>query len=163
MGAEVDKEGVHPTILAQAGKRTHHVVVDWDGTLVENKWPGMGDWMPGAVEAMRAFHRAGIKLVVFSARLSPFDPWTGQERDKGLVQGEYLKVRAKLDEGGLSFVDIWRLPGKPGGSVYIDDRAERYTGMRRSWEKMTEKVLTRLGLWEPEFPEFDQEVALGDA
>lgn len=121
----------------------------------------MGDWMPGAIQACRRLHEAGLRLVVFSARLSPYDPFTSSEREPGIVAGEYQKVRAMLDDAGLTFVDIWNLPGKPGGSVYVDDKAERYTGTERAWDRLTERILVRLGKEEAAFPPFDQEVASG--
>lgn len=141
--------------------KVHTVVLDLDGTLVDNAWPDLGDWMPGAIEACRRMHAAGLRLVVFSARLSPFDPFTSAERDPAFVAMEYQKVRAKLDSAGLTYVDIWRLPGKPGGSVYVDDKAERYTGTARAWDRLTEKILVRLGKEEAAFPAFDQEIASG--
>lgn len=139
--------------------RRHTICIDIDGTLVENKWPLLGDWMPGAVEAVQTFHKAGCKVIVFSARLNPFDPWTGAQRDPTLVWQAKQEVRQKLDDAGLHYVDIYDIEGKPGASVYIDDRAERYHGGTRSWKKLTEKVLMRLDLYEAELPEFDIDAA----
>lgn len=138
----------------------HTAIVDWDGTAVPAMWPERAtEFMPGFVEAMRRLHAEGVRLVIFSARLSPFDPFTSQERDPAVVAAEVQYVRAMLDRHGLTFVDIWTLPGKPGGSVYIDDRAERYNGCARCWKTLTDKVLLRLGKEEAVFPAFDQEVA----
>jgi hypothetical protein len=136
----------------------HTVILDWDGTMVENAWPEHGDWMPGAIRACHKLHDAGIRLCVFSARLSPWDPYTFIERDPAFVAGEIQKVRDKLDRAGLTFVDIWTVPGKPGGDVYVDDKAERYTGTERAWDRLTEKILVRLGKEEAAFPAFEQEV-----
>lgn len=141
-------------------KQRHTIVLDWDGTLVEAKWPQMGDWMPGAIAALLTMHEAGLHLLVFSARLSPYDPFTFQKREKAEVQTQYLGVRNKLDEAGLTFVDIWQLEGKPGGTVYVDDRGERYHGRPGSWRALTDKILSRCGMDLPECPEFDQTVVL---
>jgi hypothetical protein len=129
------------------------IVVDFDGTLVKQAWPEIGEWMPGAKDAMRAFNNAGYHIVLFSARLSTFDPW-GNERTDADVAAEVAKVRHTLDTAGLSFVRIWTASGKPGGAVYIDDRAERYGGRAGSWRAMTEKVLMRLGSEDFEFAAF---------
>src|SRR5437868_10436612 len=110
----------------KGNKRIHTVVLDLDGTLVENSWPDLGEWMPGAKKALKSFHKHGCKLVIFSARLNPYDPWTSAPRNAAEVQTEFLKVRRMLDDAGFTYVDIWQSPGKPGASVYIDDRAERY-------------------------------------
>jgi hypothetical protein len=144
-----------------AGDKKLTVVLDLDGTLVENKWPDLGDWMPGAIEAVKRLHYAGLKLVVFSARLSPYDPFTFEEREPMEVHSEIQRVRDLLDSADLYFVDIWTVPGKPGGFVYVDDRAERYHGRPGSWDKLAEKILVRAGREDAEFPAFDQEVARG--
>jgi len=136
----------------------HTIVLDWDGTCVEAKWPEMGDWMPGATAALRTMHEAGLKLLVFSARLNPYDPFTMMRREPAEVQAKYLEVRHKLDEAGLTFVDIWKLEGKPGGTVYVDDRAERYHGRPGSWKALAEKILLRCGKEISETPVFDQDV-----
>lgn len=135
---------------------TPTIIVDLDGTLISRKWPDMGDWMPGATEAMRTFHQAGLHIKVFSCRLSPYTPY-GRPREPYEVATEVQKVRALLDNAGLTFVDIWTLPGKPSGAVYIDDKAERYGGRPGSWKAMTEKVLLRAGKEDEIYPIFDQE------
>lgn len=136
----------------------HTAIVDWDGTAVPAMWPERPtEFMPGFVEAMRRLHKAGWVITIFSARLSPYDPWTSRRRPDAVVEEEYQYVRSMLDDAGLTFVNIWRLPGKPGGDVYIDDKAERYTGTNGAWRRVVDKVLLRAG--DPVFPAFDQEVA----
>jgi len=137
----------------------HTVVVDWDGTAVPQMWPARAtEFMPGFVEAMRTLHAQGFRILIASARLSPLDPWTGKERDPSYVFAEAQYMRNMLDEHGLTFIDVWTKPGKPGGSVYIDDKAERYGGRPGSWRAVTEKILMRLGKEEPIFPAFPLEV-----
>jgi hypothetical protein len=133
-------------------RKRHIIVIDWDGTLVENKWPGMGDWLPGAIEAVRRFQQEGYHVMVFSARLSPLY-LDGSERAPGDVRVSVDQVRRKLDAAGLSSVGIWTKPGKPPLSVLIDDKAERYHGTAGAWKRLTEKVLVRLKAEEPFYPE----------
>ena len=111
--------------------------------------------MPGFIRSMKRLHEHGWKVTIFSARLSPYDPWTSKRRDPAIVAGEFAYVRDMLDQAGLTFVDIWRKEGKPGGSVYVDDKAERYNGRPGSWDRVTDKILIRSG--EPFFPAFDQD------
>lgn len=137
--------------------RVHTAVIDWDGTAVPSMWPERPySFMPGFVDSMVRLHEAGWRLTVFSARLSPYDPWTSQRRPAHEVAAEYQYVRDMLDRAGLSFVDIWRKEGKPGGDVYVDDKAERYGGRPGSWKRVTERILRRVG--EPMFPAFDQDL-----
>jgi hypothetical protein len=139
---------------------THTVILDWDGTMVPAMWPERPtEFMPGAVQAAFLMHRAGFHLVVETARLNPYDPFTSRPRPPALIEAEARYIRDLLDEKGLTFVEIWRLPGKASGSVRVDDRAVRYTGRPGSWRAVTEKVFALLGKEEPVFPVFDQEVA----
>jgi len=136
----------------------HTAIIDWDGTAVPAMWPERPtEFMPGFVRNMKRLHEAGWKLTIFSARLSPWDPFTFQRRPAEHTAAEFQYVRNMLDEAGLTFVDIWAKEGKPGGDVYVDDKAERYSGTAKAWDRVTDKILLRAG--EPLFPAFDQGVA----
>lgn len=133
--------------------KVHTAVIDWDGTAVPSMWPERAmEFMPGFVKSMNRLHKAGIRAVISSARLSPWDPWTGLRRDPGFVAEEYQYVRDMLDRAGLGYIDIWMKEGKPGGSVYVDDKAERYGGRAKSWDRVTDRILMRLGKEDPHFP-----------
>lgn len=145
---------MNPTVIGDTP--VHTAVIDWDGTAVPAAWPERPtEFMPGFVKNMKRLHRAGVRLIIFSARLSPWDPWTGTRRDPVHVFGETQYVRDMLDSHGLGFIDIWTKDGKPGGSVYVDDKAERYGGRPGSWDKVTDKILLRLGKEEAVFPAMD--------
>jgi hypothetical protein len=115
--------------------------------------------MPGAVEAVKRLHKAGLRLMVNSARLNPYDPWTSRRRPDAEVESDYQYIRSTLDDAGLTFVEIWRLPGKPSGSAYVDDKGYRYTGRPGSWRAMADKLLVALTDDTAVFPPFDQEAA----
>lgn len=149
-------KGKHEDVMGR--KHNHTICLDWDGTCVEAKWPDMGDWLPGAIRNIKRFQKQGWKVIIFSARLNPYDPYTSQERPKAEVYKETMQVREKLDSAGLRTVEIWNLPGKPGASVYIDDKAERYHGRPGSWDALGDKVILRLGGELPVLPEFNYNV-----
>lgn len=109
--------------------------------------------MPGAVDALLELQRE-FHVIIFSSRLSPWDPWTGMPRHPEDVARETMQIRSRLDEVGLTGVDIWTLPGKPGAIVYIDDRAERYQGRPGSWKTMVTRVRARAAAEPPKFPRF---------
>jgi len=135
----------------------HTAIIDWDGTAVPAMWPEQPDrFMPGFEDNMLRLNAAGVRIVIASARLSPYDPWTSQRRDPAVVFGEVMAMRNLLDSKGLTFIDIWTKEGKPGGSVYVDDKAERYAGRKGSWDKVTDRILMRLGKEDAVFPAFDQ-------
>ena len=129
----------------------HTVAVDFDGTLVTSAWPDIGEWQPGAIKAMRALNKAGVHLIVHTARIAPVDPY-GNPRPQHEVYAEIQRIRQVLDEAGLSFMQIHTQPWKPGATVYVDDKAERYTGRERSWDKLVPKLLVRCGMPTSEFP-----------
>lgn len=136
--------------------RRHIVAVDWDGTLVTKAWPGMGEWMPDAVWAMREFLQKGCRVMVFSVRLSPY--WLdGSLRDPADVEKSIQEVRDKLDEAGLPTVGIWTKPGKPPFDILIDDRAIWFPGTKRAWKATVTKALLRLGEEAPGYDDVDWE------
>jgi hypothetical protein len=120
------------------------IAVDFDGTLVEKAWPGMGDWLPGAVEAMKALHEAGHTIFLYSARLSGLWP-DGAERKPAEVVIATQEVREKLDAAGLDFISIWTGEGKPHWDLLIDDKALYFPGRPGSWRKLVPVVLKRVG------------------
>lgn len=138
----------------------HTAIIDWDGTAVPAVWPERPiEFMPGFVKNMHRLHNAGWKITIFSARLNPYNPFTSQLKAEHLVQDEINYVRQMLDSHGLTYVDIWVKKGKPGGDVYVDDKAERYNPSARAWDRVTDRILLRAGNEEAVFPAFDQEVA----
>lgn len=104
---------------------SERIVVDWDGTCVESKWPGMGDWLPGAREGLRALLDAGYEVRIFSTRLAPYDV---DERTPRNATDEYARIREMLDDAELAGVKIWGRTWKPGAVAYVDDRAIRFEG-----------------------------------
>ena len=95
----------HTAIIACASR-------PWSADLSYAMWPDRPtEFMPGFVKNMKRLHAAGWKVTIFSARLSPFDPWTSRRRPPEVVAEEVQYVRDMLDRHGLTFVDIW--PKKP--------------------------------------------------
>lgn len=131
----------------------HTLAIDWDGTCVEQAWPDMGDWMPGAVSALERLSEYAY-LTIWTARIAPLDPW-GQERDPAEVAKEIQTIRDRLDSVGLPQIDIHTHPWKPGATVYVDDKAERYHGRPGSWKALTAKLLARVLDEESLFPALD--------
>jgi hypothetical protein len=111
----------------------NRIVIDWDGTLVEEKWPGMGDWLPGAKEAVATFLEFGYEVVIFSTRLAYVDI----DEVTPVDTQQAAKVRDMLNEAGLHEVRIWTEPWKPRAFIYIDDRGMRFEG---DWENIIEQV-----------------------
>lgn len=120
------------------------VAVDWDGTVVENAWPAMGDWNPGAVECLKTLVKHA-KVYIFTSRIAPYYMDGVTPRSSEEVRHEVNSIRSMLDSVGLKQVRVWNQPYKVGADVYIDDRAVRYRGGRKSWEQLMPLVLTLIG------------------
>lgn len=114
------------TSTRQSGE--NRIVVDLDGTLVENHWPELGPWLPGARDFLKGQLSLGREVYVFSTRFAPMeiDEWTYRRPNQ--VTSEIQAVRTMLDKARLFNVRIWTNPWKPGAMAYIDDKAIRFEG-----------------------------------
>lgn len=104
--------------------------IDWDGTLVHPAWPACGDFMPGAVDAVKKLLE-NFRVYVFTCRANP--DLNGVENAERMIN----EMRERLDAVGLQEVEIWTGPAKPLAVMYVDDRAFRFTG---DWSEVLEKV-----------------------
>lgn len=117
--------------------------VDWDGTCVEQVWPDMGDWMPGAPEALRSIIQFA-DLFIYTCRIAPVEYLAEHiERAPALVQKEKDGIRAMLDSEGLHAIVIHDKPWKPSVDFYIDDKNIWYPGRPGSWAAIRTKLLAK--------------------
>jgi hypothetical protein len=119
-----------------------NVALDLDGTLIEKRWPEMGEWLPGAQDAVKELIARGHRPYIYSARLSSRHP-SGKERDPGEVFMARQAVRDLLDEAGLPEVSICEAD-KPFWHVLVDDRCLWYPGRAGSWRHMPDKIEARV-------------------
>ena len=45
-----------------------HIAVDFDGTIVQHKYPDIGEEIPGAFETLKKLNSAGYKLILWTYR-----------------------------------------------------------------------------------------------
>ena len=118
------------------------IAVDFDGTIVDHKFPEIGDGCPGALMCLRQWKAMGIKLIL----------WTMRDKD-------YLEDAVRwCKERGLEFDAVnegiddseWTTSNKAYANVYIDDMAIGcpMVDSRRmvDWSKVGPMVDERLGL-----------------
>lgn len=116
--------------------RPDTIVVDLDGTLLEDRYPELGEWLPGAQEALRAFLKAGFRVEIHSCRFHSRDAHTFTLREPRAVFEAIQRVRWKLDRAGFHEVDICT-SDKPPARYYIDDRGIEFKG---NWRKIVRRI-----------------------
>lgn len=125
-------------------------VIDWDDTLVENKWPDQGEWLPGAVEALRELSELG-EVVIYTCRTAGVDTDEITERDVQAVATEVQRMRQMLYDQDLDDVEIWMKPYKPPALVYVDDKGLPYYG---DWKVTLERIKGKIR-------DYEQSVEMG--
>jgi len=95
------------------------IAVDFDGTLVEHRFPEIGPAVPEAFEYCKKFQEAGAKLILYTMRSDGFER-------------EYLSEAVELcREQGLEFWGVntnptqasWTNSPKCDAKLFIDDLA----------------------------------------
>lgn len=141
-------------MMEEVREYPHTVVFDLDGTLVENKWPELGDWRPGAVDCLKKLHKEGIHIIVWSCRFSIFTPY-GVTRHWQERLEEIDLIRYRFDRAQLEFVFLHTEAYKPSASYYIDDKA-LLSPFRfdtpENWEIITNLLLNLCSVKNSEFP-----------
>ncbi len=97
-----------------------YICVDFDGTVVENRYPDIGKPVPGAITWLQRLQRHGAKIILFTMRSNRPD---GQELLREAVlymESNGIKlfgVNRNPDQ------DSWTSRPKVYGDVYVDDAA----------------------------------------
>lgn len=106
--------------------RPRRIAVDWDSTLATEVWPGIGDWLPGAVDALKLLSRLYDEVVIFTLRVAPVDVDEVTPRDP---YDQVVAIGKMLTEAGIPLnVYIWDKPYKPPCEFFIDDRNIPFSG-----------------------------------
>lgn len=94
------------------------IAVDFDGTIVDHRFPDIGNPVPGSFEWLKRFKAAGAKLIL----------WT--MRSDGQSYGDVLSSAVAFCRGnGVEFDFVnenpqpWTTSPKAYAHVYIDDSA----------------------------------------
>jgi predicted mannosyl-3-phosphoglycerate phosphatase (HAD superfamily) len=101
------------------------ILVDFDGTIVEHRFPAIGEPLPNAFEVLIELKNSGYKLVL----------WTCREDYGHLISKQYLTAAVKFcAENGVEFDAVNEtmeehefrpedcLKRKPHAHFHIDDR-----------------------------------------
>jgi hypothetical protein len=106
-------------------------VVDFDKTIINSKFPGMGTPMPGAKEGLEELKRLGFEINILSCRTSPEVYKHEIDRTDQVRQMEQW-----MKDNNIPFDRVLNLH-KPLADLYVDDCG---VGFRGNWEKTIEEI-----------------------
>ena len=95
-----------------------YIAVDFDGTIVDHRFPEIGPFIPGAIEYLKKFKENGATLILWTMR--------SDGGDHGNVLTEAVKT---CEEKGIVFDHVnqhaqpWTTSPKVYAHIYIDDSA----------------------------------------
>jgi hypothetical protein len=97
-----------------------YICIDFDGTVVDHRYPDLGEAVPGALEWLKKLQDHGALLILFTMRSDggPHGPVLEQAvtflKENGIV---LYGVNRNPDQ------DSWTTSPKAYGQVYVDDAA----------------------------------------
>lgn len=109
------------------------ILIDFDGTIAPFGYLfSFPEPLPGAIESLRAYQEAGLRIVIFTSRLSPI--WL---ESVGQTPHQHLDyINEYLGRYGIEPYAI--TAQKVPAMAYIDDKAYRYDN---NWEEITGRIL----------------------
>ncbi|HIQ37186.1 MAG TPA: hypothetical protein EYH36_04200 [Desulfocapsa sulfexigens] len=97
-----------------------YICIDFDGTVVDHRYPYVGDPAPLAVDWLQRFVELGAKLILFTMRS---DDAEGKEYLRDAVQYFEKNDIALFGINHNPDQDSWTKSPKAYGELYIDDSA----------------------------------------
>lgn len=96
-----------------------YLCIDFDGTIVDHRYPDIGEPVPGAIQWLKRLHKCGGRIILFTMR--------SDEPGRMLLTDavDYLR-REGVELYGINRnpdQDTWTSSPKAYGELYIDDAA----------------------------------------
>lgn len=109
------------------------ILIDFDGTIAPFGFLfDFPEPLPGAIEAIKAFQQAGMKVIIFTSRLSPL--WLQSVGQTMFQHIDY--INRYLAQYGVEVEGI--TAQKVPSIAYIDDKAYRYDN---NWDELVRTLL----------------------
>ena len=111
------------------------IAVDFDGTIVEHRYPAIGKEKEGAIDTLKRLAKEGNKLILWTVREGALlDEAVAFCRSRGL---EFYAVNSNLPQNELFLSSAKSVSGKVSADVYIDDRN---LGGIPDWDTIYEQI-----------------------
>lgn len=104
-----------------------YIAVDFDGTIVDHKFPDIGEPVPGAIYWMKRWHDLGAKIILYTMRSD------GPKANdvENTTRNVLLDAVRYLKDNGVELFGInenpdqasWSLSRKVYAHIYVDDAA----------------------------------------
>ena len=96
------------------------IAVDFDGTIVEHRYPAIGKERPGAIDTLKRLVKEGNRLILWTVREGELLEEAVQYcRSRGL---EFYAINSNVPQSELFLSSTKTVAGKVSADVYIDDR-----------------------------------------
>lgn len=96
------------------------IAVDFDGTIVEHRYPSIGKERDGAIDTLRKLAREGNRLILWTVREGELlQEAVDFCRSRGL---EFYAVNSNVPQNDLFLSTAKAVSGKVSADIYIDDR-----------------------------------------
>jgi len=113
------------------------LAVDFDGTLCDFAFPGIGKVKEGAAENIAKLRKLGYRVIIYSCRTCHwhYDIFGGSPDEPVMERDRVKEMIAWLDANGIEYDEIDDgSKGKPSANYYIDDKAIRFDDTTCDWE-----------------------------
>ena len=106
------------------------IAVDFDGTIVEHRYPAIGKEKEGAIDTLKRLAKEGNKLILWTVREGELlDEAVAFCRSRGL---EFYAVNSNLPQNELFLSSAKSVSGKVSADVYIDPTGIPFTSRLRT-------------------------------
>lgn len=118
------------------------ICVDFDGTICEDKFPGIGEMKEGVRETLAVLRDLGFYIIIWSCRTCrwDYDVYGGNPSFPTMARGRVQDMVGWLASHAIPYDEIDDgSKGKPGASYYIDDKAIRF---ENNWPEIVNRILS---------------------
>lgn len=96
------------------------IAVDFDGTIVEHRYPSIGKERDGAIDTLKKLAKEGNRLILWTVREGELlQEAVDFCRSRGL---EFYAVNSNVPQNDLFLSTAKAISGKVSADIYIDDR-----------------------------------------
>ena len=116
------------------------IAVDFDGTIFDDRYPDIGDAIPGAIAAINDLYYAGFCIVINSCRVGEFEQDMVRWLDTQMVR--YSQINKNCPALIRKYSGDTR---KISATIYIDLEKDALVvfGIKASWREIYKAILKR--------------------